>query len=174
MGAPEASCRTPDIPNFRDGWEATEALDEKACSPQPCRPGEAGAERMNLLFRAALVIITGAILASCGRSNPPPDSVTHGRFLGVGVYSAGLLWSKMAVGSVANAATATTADDEHIIVVVDSQTGEVRECGDYSGICASFNPWTKAVAGQQIAPVKLTKHAADLAAEARPATNQGR
>ena len=126
------------------------------------------------LFKAILMTATGVLLASCGRSNAQSDTVAHGRFLGIGVYSVGQLWSKMVVGSATDAASATTADDEHIIVVVDSQTGEVRECGDYSGVCASFNPWTRALAGQQLAPVKLTKHAADLAAEARSATTQGR
>jgi hypothetical protein len=73
----------------------------------------------------------------------------------------------MAIKPPADPTSATTADDEHVIVVVDSQTGEIRECGDYSGVCASFNPWTRAIAGEQAAPVKLTKHAADLAAETR-------
>ena len=126
-----------------------------------------------MLRRIAPVAILGAVLASCGRSNSQPDSVAHGRFLGIGVYAAGQLWSKMVVSSPADAASATTADDEHIIVVVDSQTGEVRECGDYSSVCASFNPWTRSIAGQQIAPVKLTKHAADLAAGTHNTATQG-
>lgn len=78
----------------------------------------------------------------------------------------------MSVNAPPNAASATTADDEHVIVVVDSQSGEVRECGDYSGVCASFNPWTRAIAGQQITPVQLTKHAADLVAKAHPTSSQ--
>ena len=114
-------------------------------------------ECMKLLLRAALVTTMGALLASCGRANSQPNNATRGRFLGIGVYAAGQRWSKMVVRSATDAASATTADDEHIIVVVDSQTGEVRECGDYSGVCASSNPWTRALAGQQIAPVKLTK-----------------
>lgn len=72
-------------------------------------------------------------------------------------------------GKPRDAASATTADDEHIIVVVDSQTGEIRQCGDYSGQCISMNPWTKTILPEQAAPVKLTKHAADLAAEANEA-----
>ncbi len=65
-------------------------------------------------------------------------------------------------GPAKSAAAATAADDEHVIVVVDSQTGEVRECGDYSGLCVSLNPWTKAVAREQASPVTLTKHLADV------------
>jgi hypothetical protein len=54
----------------------------------------------------------------------------------------------------------------------------VRQCGDYSGVCVAMNPW----AGQgsrSATPVKLKKHAADLAAEnhagveeAEPASNE--
>lgn len=68
-------------------------------------------------------------------------------------------------GKPRDAAAATAADDEHVIVVVDSQTGEIRECGDYSGQCISMNPWTKVIAPELAAPVKLTQHAADLAVE---------
>jgi hypothetical protein len=56
--------------------------------------------------------------------------------------------------------------------VVDTETGEVRECGDLSGTCAAFNPWTRAIASGQAAPVALTAHAADLAREAEAKANQ--
>jgi len=113
-------------------------------------------------------------LASCNASADQPASMPHGRYLGIGVFSAGQLWSKIVVrGAAADASSATTADDEHVIVVVDSQTGEVRECGDYSGVCASLNPWTKAVAPEHLMPVKLSKHAAELAAEQRASASGG-
>ncbi|HEX4736032.1 MAG TPA: hypothetical protein VH331_00565 [Allosphingosinicella sp.] len=69
----------------------------------------------------------------------------------------------MAVSKQAAGQQATTADDEHIIVVVDTDTGEVRECGDFSGTCTSLNPWTSVIASAQRTPVPLTAHAADVA-----------
>ncbi|MEO6360922.1 MAG: hypothetical protein ABIO43_10160 [Sphingomicrobium sp.] len=55
-------------------------------------------------------------------------------------------------------------DDENVIVVIDSQTGEVRQCGDHSGFCVTMTPWA-AQGPRTAAPVKLKKHAADLDAE---------
>jgi hypothetical protein len=116
--------------------------------------------------RACTVILVGLAVAGCGARTPSTAFAGHGRYIGIGVYEAGQLWGKMALsGPPKDATRATTADDEHIIVVVDSQTGEVRECGDYSGLCASLNPWTQVVAAPQKAPVILTKHLADLAAD---------
>jgi hypothetical protein len=62
-----------------------------------------------------------------------------------------------------DATTAKIADDEHVIVVLDSHTGEVRQCGDHSGYCVATNPWTTS---QATLPVRLSKHASDLAADA--------
>ena len=107
-------------------------------------------------------------LAGCHRgpggvSRPP----RHGRYAGIGVFEPGNLWSRMALPKTGAAPQAATiADDEHIIVVVDTDTGEVRQCGDHSGYCTAMNPWTQAIAAQQKAPVTLTAHAADLEAEA--------
>lgn len=113
------------------------------------------------------IIATVMLLTGCEDRTDGQRPSRHGRYLGIGTYAAGELWAKMAQRDMPrDPATATTADDEHVIVVVDSQTGEIRECGDYSGHCISMNPWTKAIAPEQAAPVKLTKHAADLAAEA--------
>jgi hypothetical protein len=67
-------------------------------------------------------------------------------------------------------ALAKLQDDEHVIVVMDSHTGEVRQCGDHSGHCVSMNPWTSE-GGQASLPVKLGKHAADLDAENNAAAN---
>jgi hypothetical protein len=58
-------------------------------------------------------------------------------------------------------------DDQAIIVVVDSATGEIRSCGDLSGYCIGQNPWKKPLASGQGAPVALApagKGAADAAA----------
>ena len=62
-------------------------------------------------------------------------------------------------------AAAKLQDDEHIIVVMDSHTGEVRQCGDHSGYCVAMNPWSGDGARMRL-PVKLAKHGADLDAEA--------
>jgi hypothetical protein len=127
-------------------------------------------------LRPALWIVALAAAAQAGCRGPTDTqaSTAKGRYLGVGVFSAGELWSKMAVPANPDPTAATSADDEHVIVVVDSQTGEIRECGDYSGVCASFNPWTRAIAREQTAPVKLTRHAADLVAKPQPDTRPPR
>ena len=96
---------------------------------------------------------------------PGPQRDGGGRYFGIGIYPAGELWPSMVSSDrAANEAAATRADDSQIIVVVDSLTGEVRQCGDLSGYCIGMNPWTGAPGSA--APVKLTVHAADLAREA--------
>ena len=115
----------------------------------------------------ACIVLAATSVCGCGQQPDAASSGRHGRYLGIGTYSPGQLWARMAQsGKPHDAAAATVADDEHIIVVVDSQTGEVRECGDYSGRCVSMNPWTRAIAPDQATPVRLTTHAADLADEA--------
>jgi hypothetical protein len=115
----------------------------------------------------AVMASASVFLSGCGvvsAENAPSDH--HGRYVGIGVFSVGPLWSQMTVSTKSNdPAAAKIADDEHVIVVVDSQTGEIRECGDYSGHCVSMNPWTRAIAPEQITPVKLQKHASELEAD---------
>ena len=65
-----------------------------------------------------------------------------------------------------DSAAAKLEVDEHVIVVVDSHTGEVRQCGDYSGVCVVMNPWT-GPGSRNAMPVRLKKHAANIAAEAQ-------
>ena len=93
-----------------------------------------------------------------------------GRYAGIGTFDAGRLWqeTKTAPNS-QDPAAANLADDEHVIVVLDSHTGEIRQCGDHSGYCIAMNPWTS---GGTTAPVKLNKHAADLSAESDAAENK--
>jgi len=72
-----------------------------------------------------------------------------------------------------DAQQARISDDEHVIVVIDSQTGEVRQCGDHSGYCVAMAPWKRA----DTLPMKLTAHAEDLerdAARAAAAPNDGK
>ncbi len=115
------------------------------------------------------ICLLSVVLAGCNMSASTPAATPHGRYVGIGAYSAGALWSKMAVSGPAKPTAATTADDEHVIVVVDSQTGEVRECGDYSGVCVGLNPWTRAIATSQASPVTLTRHLAEVARESQAA-----
>jgi hypothetical protein len=114
-----------------------------------------------------------ALLGACERgSGGGTRPARHGRYAGIGVFEAGTLWSKMTGPNRAAAPqAATTADDEHIIVVIDSDSGDVRECGDLSGYCTTMNPWTLAIAPQQRAPVPLSAHAADLVREAEANAN---
>lgn len=91
----------------------------------------------------------------------------HNRYTGIGVYSPGERWTKMVVANPPKDATiARIADDEHVIVVVDGKTGEVRQCGDLSGYCIAMNPWSKPLLPGQRAPIALTEHAPPLASAA--------
>jgi hypothetical protein len=65
----------------------------------------------------------------------------------------------------ASEARANVDDDDKIIVVIDSHTGEIRQCGNLSGFCIGMNPWTQALSASQQGPVNLTQHASDLRAE---------
>lgn len=122
-------------------------------------------------MRFALLGVSLMVLAGCNQSPAPSGSgpKSPGRFAGIGVFEAGRLWGQMAGSPAAKDATsAKLQDDEHIIVVMDSHTGEVRQCGDHSGFCVSMNPWA-GEGSRMLLPVKLNKHAADLAAEDRAA-----
>ena len=80
----------------------------------------------------------------------------HGRYAAVGIYQPGDAWAKMMVDQQTSTADAARQLlDEAIIVVADSQTGEVRACGDMSGYCVGMNPWKKALTGAQIGPIRL-------------------
>jgi hypothetical protein len=126
------------------------------------------------------IVVVSCFLSGCGQesSMSGPGAKTSGRYSGIGTYDAGRLWGQMAgLAAHADPAAAKLEDDEHVIVVIDSHTGEVRQCGDHSGVCVAMNPW--ASQGSRVAtPIKLKKHASELAAEdqasseqAAPATN---
>ncbi|TRW17060.1 hypothetical protein [Glacieibacterium frigidum] len=116
-------------------------------------------------MRGPIVLAAVALLvAGCNDKAGVATADGHGRYLGLGTFAAGQLWSQMKVAPPADPDAATIGDDENVIVVVDSRTGEVRQCGDYSGYCVRSNPWAKS--DVPAAPVALAKHAADLAREA--------
>ncbi len=124
--------------------------------------------RMPVLTALGVMALTG--LAGCDKVNDSPGSggTEQGRYLGVGVYSPGRLWAQMLrADAPKDPAAAVLADDDEVIVVVDSRTGEIRQCGNLSGYCVGMNPWANPLAAGQSAPIPLTKHAAQLAEEDR-------
>jgi hypothetical protein len=105
-------------------------------------------------------ILVAFSLSACdnGMRAGPGGGRHGGRYLGIGTYPPGRLWAEQSgVPRPADAHAATIADDEQIIVVVDSNTGEVRQCGNLSGRCIAANPWSGTPA-----PVALARHAADV------------
>ena len=108
-------------------------------------------------------LVACMVLCGCDRSPQAAGPKSQSRFAGIGVFDAGKLWAAMASPAVPkDAATAGIADDEHIIVVLDSHTGEVRQCGDHSGYCVAMNPWTSPNAKM---PVKLARPSQDVTAD---------
>jgi hypothetical protein len=97
------------------------------------------------------------LLGGCdkaGNGGRPPEP--HGRYIGVGTYEPGKGWAELTgAPKPKDDAAATLRDDQQIIVVVDSVTGEVRECGDLTGYCLSQNPWRGSAAGT---PAPLASH----------------
>ncbi|GAA0328556.1 hypothetical protein GCM10009087_43440 [Sphingomonas oligophenolica] len=115
-----------------------------------------------------VVLVAALALGSChGTSTWLGDDIKphRGRYTGIGIYSTDRMWSEITVADKPkDKAAATTADDRTVIVVVDSDTGEIRQCGNLSGYCIGMNPWNHALAGTQAAPLSLDKHAAELEA----------
>jgi len=109
------------------------------------------------------VVFPVICLGACNRPGILESGVERGRFAGVGIYSADRMWSQIA-GAAApmSSATARLKDDQEVIVVVDSRTGELRQCGNLSGYCVGMNPWSKPLAQAQSAPLSVLKHAEDL------------
>jgi hypothetical protein len=97
---------------------------------------------MKLSCLPALVCLT--VLAGCqDKAAPISGPTVPGRYAGVGVYDAGHLWHAIEnAPEPADSDAARVTDDEHVIVVVDSHSGEIRQCGDHSGYCVTINPWT--------------------------------
>ena len=115
------------------------------------------------------IVLLAGMLVGCNKSEDAygPNPRTQGRYAGIGTFNAGRMWAQTAgIAEAKDATAARIEDDEHVIVVVDTRTGEVRQCGDHSGVCVAMNPWSGQGA-PLAAPVKLKKHAADLDAEER-------
>jgi hypothetical protein len=117
---------------------------------------------MKLIFTVLACLALGGCERADQVSADARQSVAKGRYSGVGVFDAGRLWGKMIVPQGKNdEVAARLTDDEHIIVVVDSQTGEVRQCGDHTGYCVSISPWNAANASAPVLPAKLSVHDED-------------
>lgn len=96
----------------------------------------------------------------------------RGRYVGVGLYGAGPMWSHLVrpAATDADPASARLDDDEQIIVLLDTATGELRQCGNLSGHCIGLNPWAQPLAKDLGMPARLLKHAEQLSAERTPGT----
>jgi hypothetical protein len=110
------------------------------------------------------VLLAASFLSGCGEAPETAAPAAHrGRYHGIGTYAAGRMWSRMvAEAQQRSPSAATLADDEQVIVVVDSHSGEVRQCGNLSGHCIAMNPWSASLTARQAAPVQVREHAADL------------
>jgi len=128
-------------------------------------------------MRLCSLLILAACLCGC---NPTPasnsaEATEHhgGRYLGIGVYPVSELWPHLAPpGRNPDPHAATLQDDTQLIVVVDSRSGEIRQCGNMSGHCIGMNPWAAALPQGRAAPVALDAHRADLDREAREAAER--
>ena len=115
------------------------------------------------------IVVAALSLSACQKAREAPAAGVspRARYVGVGIYMPGDLWRHLARPQPTTApdpAAATLADDEQVIVVLDSATGEVRQCGNLSGHCVGLNPWST-TASTQSAPAPLLKHAQDLQRE---------
>ena len=119
-------------------------------------------------------ILAAASVASC---NGAPVGTFgdggRGRYVGVGIYRPGVAWTKIAAAEPKTANAAKREDDQAIIVVEDSLTGELRACGDLTGYCIGTNPWRRMLATSQVAPISVTAHelSSDYDREPAPETN---
>ena len=96
-----------------------------------------------------------------------------GRYVGVGHFNPSELWTQIVRQAAEGGPAAANADDDdEIIVVLDSKTGEVRQCGNLSGYCIGFNPWARPLGEAQRGPVPLLKHREQLRQEAQAAMEE--
>jgi hypothetical protein len=106
------------------------------------------------------VVALGLLGCSRSTSSEPTSVAGQNRYLGVGVYHPGAAWTHLADNQQPGAsAAAKPSDDQVIIVVEDSRTGELRACGDLTGYCIGMNPWKTELIPSRQAPIGLTEHA---------------
>ncbi len=119
-------------------------------------------------------------LGGCRKAGERPADMLgaghgKGRYFGVGLYPAGRMWEQVVSADASKDPGASQPkDDDQIVVVLDSATGELRQCGNISGTCIAMNPWSKPLAASHQAPVLVRKHADQLdEAIAKPNTAAG-
>ena len=119
-----------------------------------------------------IAALAGLALSGCQeRALDQIGASGHGRYVGVGHYTPGPIWTQIAPANLPkDPAGSRLGDDDQIIVVMDSNTGEVRQCGNLSGVCVTMNPWSRPIAASETAPVLLTKHADQLGKAEQGAT----
>ena len=127
------------------------------------RIGDDAMKALTLVGLAVLPLLAGCDQGPSSSGGSGQDG--RGRYSGIGIYEAGRLWAQVKIDPAAQpAGKASLSDDEHVIVVIDNRSGEVRQCGDHSGICVAMNPWSGGREATSL-PVALNKTAADLDAE---------
>ena len=122
-------------------------------------------------MRLCSLLILAACVSGCGQTPAYGPTEHHGgRYLGIGVYPVSDLWQHLAAShGGTDPHAARLEDDTQVIVVVDSNSGEIRQCGNMSGHCIGMNPWAAALGPGQAAPAALDAHQADLDRDARVA-----
>jgi hypothetical protein len=117
------------------------------------------------LSMTGLALLTLLCLSGCNRAQGAlDDQGRHGRYAGVGIYSPDKQWAKVSAAAQPTGPAAAAVDDQVIIVVVNSDTGELRACGDLSGYCIGMNPWDKPLPPSGHTPIALTSHVIPQAA----------
>jgi hypothetical protein len=122
-----------------------------------------------------VVIILAAVaavgLGACHRKDAfvSNDVEQHGRYAGAGVYPASDGWYRLVAPEVPkDSKAARVKDDDEIIVVVDTKTGELRQCGNMSGYCIGVSPWAKPLPTTQQLPVAMDAHTIRLTVAPAP------
>ena len=112
------------------------------------------------------VVFPALCLGACNKPGSLESGSERGRFAGVGIYSADRMWSQIAgVEAPKSPGTSRLKDDQEVIVVVDTRTGELRQCGNLSGFCVGMNPWAKPLSTAQAEPLSVLKHEEDFERE---------
>jgi hypothetical protein len=119
--------------------------------------------KRNLIALPIAMLLT---LAGCHKFEAASNTADGdgGHYAGIGTYPSDPLWKHIeGTPSQKDKQAARLEDDSQVIVVLDRQTGEVRQCGNKSGYCVTMNPWAsdKVVSS----PVRLSKHASELSAQ---------
>jgi hypothetical protein len=116
-----------------------------------------------LAFGASACRKAGAADAASDAVCDPAGRAGPTGYVGVGIYTPSVSWQRLVEASAPtseqaapNPALARKIDDQVVIVVQNSRTGDIRACGDMTGYCVGMNPWAKPPG--QLTPVSLTDH----------------